>query len=85
MDKNVKQLIADNIYSLVGFKKIHDCRTLYDMSKFFKDNEIHFKKGDIAIEVEQNGKLIAKGIRRRSQRRVCLEYKELKPQIEWLV
>lgn len=83
MDKNVKQLIADNIYNFTGFRVIRDCRKLCDMNKFFKDNGIHFKKGDIAIEVEQNGQLIAKGIRRRSQRRVCLEYKELKPQIEW--
>jgi len=85
MDKNVKQLIADNIYNFTGFRVIRDWGKLYDMNKFFKDNGIHFKKGDVAIEVEQNGKLIAKGIRRWSQRRVCLEYKELKPQIEWYV
>ena len=87
MDKTLaKKLIADNIYAIVGFKKIQDCRTLYDMSKFFKDNGIHFVKGDIAIDVvAEDGRPIARAVRKWSQHRVCLEYKELKPQIEWYV
>ena len=84
MDKTAQKFIAENIYSMVGFKPIRDCRTIYDMNKYFKENGFHFTKGDVSIAVEQWGKPVAKATRRWSARRVCLEYKELKPQIEWI-
>jgi len=80
-----KKLIADNINSLVGFRKITDFRTLYDMSVFFKQNGIHFEKGDVDILVTKNGEKIAVGHRHWSNKRVNLEYKELKPEIEWTI
>ena len=85
LDKNTKKLITENINSRCGFHKITDCRKLFDMAQFFKANNIHFGRNKAEdIEVTQDGQLVAIGHRRFSQHRICLEYKELKPSIEWI-
>ena len=94
MDKQTKKLIAEEICAIAGKadKKLDwSPGVLYKRAKFFKDNGIDFEKGDCDIVVTQQDRKIAVGHRRWSAssrwsyRRVNLEYKELKPEIEWLV
>lgn len=88
MDKQTKKLIAEEICAIAGKadrKLDWSPHVLYKRAMFFKDNGIHFEKGDCDIVVTQQDKKIAIGHRRWSALRIRLEYRELKPEIEWLV